>query len=175
MGSIGHDPEREVWRGRYSPKAIVGSAIAAGLVSVALLIVAIVVRRSETTWLALGGIPIVWLVLGMRFAYRRISIEYRLTNLWFEHKTGLLARTSHRMDVIDIEDIEVQQSPIERLTGVGTIRIDSTDRNDPKLFLLGIDDVTVVGRQFDEVRLVQRRRRSLRVEGNVGDVDGHST
>jgi hypothetical protein len=79
------------------------------------------------------------------------------------------------MDVIDIEDIEVQQSPIERLTGVGTIRIDSTDRNDPRLFLLGIDDVTVVGRQFDEVRLVQRRRRSLRVEGNVGDVDGHTS
>jgi membrane protein YdbS with pleckstrin-like domain len=171
-GVAAHEPEREVWEGRYSPLAIIGQAVAAGIVTIILLVVALIVRRSETWWLLIAGAPILWMFLGLRYVYKRLSIEYRLTNLWFEQKLGILFRTIHRMDVITIEDIKIEQSPIEQLTGVGSIHILTRDRNDPDVWLAGIDNVDAVSKKFDDIRLAQRRRRSMLLDG--GNVE-HSS
>ncbi|HWA98416.1 MAG TPA: PH domain-containing protein [Pirellulales bacterium] len=167
--------EHDVWHGRYSPKAMIGTWVFLAVVSVVALAVAVFVQRAEAWWVVGLGLPLLWLSQALRLAYRRISVQYRLTNLWFEYKSGVLSRTIHRMDVIDMEDLQVEQSPIERMTGVGTIRIFSSDRTDPELRLIGIENVAAVSKQFDQVRLAQRRRRSLRVEGGMpSDIDaGH--
>ena len=63
-----------------------------------------------------------------------------------------------------MDDITFEQGLLERLTGVGAIRIVSHDRTDPELALPGIENVQEVAALFDNARLAERRRRGLHVE-----------
>ena len=110
------------------------------------------------------GAPLVWLLLLTKLIYRRLSVRYRLTTQRFIHETGILRRVTHRMDVIDMDDITFEQSLWERLTGTGTIRIIATDRTDPLMHLEGIASVKEVAKQIDDARRQERRRRGLHIE-----------
>ena len=70
----------------------------------------------------------------------------------------------NRIEVIDIDDVTVEQGLIERMFGVGTIRLLSSDTSDPKLFLRGIDDVKRVAAMIDDVRRDERRKRGMYIE-----------
>ena len=67
-------------------------------------------------------------------------------------------------EVIDIDDVTFRQGMIERMLGVGTIQLDSSDRTHPRLVLAGIDNVKVVSGMIDDVRRKERRRRSIHIE-----------
>ena len=64
-----------------------------------------------------------------------------LTNQRFIHESGILRRVSDRIEVLDIDDITFEQGIIERLVGVGTIRVMSSDRSHPELLMYGIENV----------------------------------
>jgi hypothetical protein len=68
------------------------------------------------------------------------------------------------VEVIDIDDVSYSQGPIERLLGVGTIKLLSSDVSDPQLILRGIDDVQRVATLIDNARREERRRRGLYLE-----------
>jgi len=125
--------------------------------------------------IATGNNPVVWLVgLGIAFAmwiafalyllYQRLGVEYQLTTQRLFHRKGILARVTNRVEVIDIDDVQFSQNLVERFFGVGTIRILSTDISDPKLVMVGIDDVKNVADTIDKVRRDERRRRGLHIE-----------
>jgi len=95
---------------------------------------------------------------------RRISVHYLLTTQRFIHESGVLRRVNNRIEVLDMDDITFEQSLLERLTGVGTIRIVSHDRTTPELSIRGIENVKHVAGLFDDARLAERRRRGLHVE-----------
>ena len=105
----------------------------------------------------LGGV-------GLYLAYRRLSAHYELTDQRFVHHKGLLRRVSDRIEVIDIDDVAFGQGPIERLLGVGTIKLISSDRSHPELLLPGIGDVKEVATLIDNARRAERRRRGLFIE-----------
>ena len=79
-------------------------------------------------------------------------------------RAGILRRVNNRIEVLDMDDITFEQGLLERLSGVGTIRIVSHDRTDPELVLPGIENVKHVAWLFDDARLAERRRRGLHVE-----------
>ena len=66
--------------------------------------------------------------------------------------------------LIDIDDVTFSQGLVQRMVGVGTIRIVSSDRSHPELFLYGIADVQEVAETLDDVRRKERRRRGLHIE-----------
>ena len=68
------------------------------------------------------------------------------------------------IEVIDIDDVTYTQGVVQRIVGVGTIKISSTDRTHPELALLGIDDVERIADMIDDVRRQERRRRGLHIE-----------
>ena len=78
----GSDQEEELWQGGYSPKAMIGSWIAAGVISVAALVVtAIFAAGNVLLWsVVAGAIVFIWVGLALKLAYRRLSEKYRLTN-----------------------------------------------------------------------------------------------
>jgi hypothetical protein len=159
-------PEETIWEGGYSPKAMIGSWVLGGIVSVALVVVGIIFAAGDwRIWAGVGaGILLIWVVQFGRLAIRRLNIHYRLTTRRFFHETGLLSRVTNRIEVIDIDDIAAEQSFFERFVGVGTIRIGSSDRTDPMLVLRGIDNVKQVAQQIDDARRAERDRRGLYVE-----------
>jgi uncharacterized membrane protein YdbT with pleckstrin-like domain len=111
-----------------------------------------------------GVIALLWIYAVGVFIVRRLSVHYTLTNQRFLHESGLFTRTTDRIEVIDIDDVTFRQGMIERMLGVGTIQLDSSDRTHPRLVLAGIDNVKVVSGMIDDVRRKERRRRGIHIE-----------
>jgi membrane protein YdbS with pleckstrin-like domain len=162
-GRGGSPAEEEIWSGAYSAKAMVGSFLAAGALTVLGAVLA--AFAGPPGWVAwLIGVIVVWGGLGLVYMYRRMTVRYRLSTYRFFHDTGLLSRVGNRVEVIDIDDVTVTQGPIERLFGVGTIRIESSDKTHPDLSLPGIDDARRVADLIDGTRRAERNRRGLHIE-----------
>ena len=158
------DPEQTLWHGGYSFKAMYGYWLLALVVSVA-AIVASVMLPNPITWLVAAVVAAaIWVVFGLYYLIMRLSVDYTLTNQRFIHKYGLLSRVTNRVEVIDIDDVTYEQGLFERMFGVGTIKMLSSDVSDPKLLLRGIDDVQRVSELIDRARREERRRRGLYVE-----------
>ena len=110
------------------------------------------------------AVPVVWLCMGAYLLYKRLSVEYSLSTQRFVLQSGILRRVTNRIEVIDIDDVTVEQGFVERMFGVGTIKILSSDVSDPKVQLPGIDDVKRIATMIDDVRREERRKRSMYIE-----------
>ena len=158
-------PERELWQGSFSKLAMIGSWIGAAIFTLALSVVAVVSGFSGRGWLiSLAIILLVWAGLVVRLLFLQLSRHYLLSNQRFVHERGLLWREIDRIETIDIDDVSFVQGPLERMLGVGTIRILSSDQSHPTMELSGIENVHVVAALIDDTRRQERRRRGLYVE-----------
>ncbi len=160
----GEEPERKLWAGGYSPKAMIGAWCLCALVTIVLLIVGIWAWKAWLWVLLLLVIIGLWGYNLIRLIYRHLGVSYILTNQRFIHESGILRRVTDRIEVIDMDDITFEQGVIERLVGVGTIKIASSDRTHPELMLYGIENVREVSGLIDDTRRADRRRRGLHVE-----------
>lgn len=158
------EAERQLWKGSYSPKAMIGWWMLEGIVVIAAIVISILVPQ-PITWIAAAAIAVglaLWLMLTLLI--KRLSLEYTLTTEQLTHKAGLLTRTTNRIEIIDIDDVTFQQTLIERFVNVGSVSIVSSDRTHPRLLLHGIDDVQRVSHLIDSAARDQRRKRGAFVE-----------
>ncbi len=158
-------PEVDLWNDSYSPKALFGPFVAIDLVVILSAIGIAVGWPTGMGWLLFGiGCVILYGGLGLTLAYQRLSLRYRLTTYRFFHERGLLSRVTDRIEVIDIDDVTIHQGLIERILGVGTILIQSSDRTHSELRLPGIDNVKKVADLIDNTRRAERQRRGIHIE-----------
>ena len=160
------EPERELWKATYSPKAAIPSFALAGFVSVVVVIGVLTLGSLTAThwlWLLLA-MALVFGGLGIQLLLTQWSTAYRLTTQRLMHETGLLRRVTNRLEVIDIDDVTVEQGLIDRILGIGTIRLTSSDRTHPALQVRGVDNVREVSEKFDNARRTERMRRGLHIE-----------
>ena len=83
------------------------------------------------------------LVRGIRIALRAARLRttrYRLTNQRLVVESGLVSRTLGEVDLRSVEDLVFRQGPMERLLGIGRVSVVSSDRNAPRLLLVGVKD-----------------------------------
>jgi membrane protein YdbS with pleckstrin-like domain len=161
----GNDAEVPLWEGSYSPKAMYGSWLLAGFVTLVALVLTVVLLPVAYLWIAAWAIAgILWLTFGVYYLIERYSIAYTLTSHRFVHQTGILRRVINRIETIDIDDVMIEQGFIERMFGVGTIRLLSSDTSHPQLHLRGIDDVRNVANLIDNARRDERRKRGMYIE-----------
>lgn len=162
-GRGGSPAEEEIWSGAYSAKAMAGTFVAAGVLT---LVAAVVCAfAGPPAWIAFFIAAILaWGGLGLLYLYRRMTVRYRLSTFRFFHDSGLLSRVGNRIEVIDIDDVTVRQGPIERMFDVGTIRVSSTDKTNPEIDLPGIDHARQVADLIDGARRAERNRRGLHIE-----------
>lgn len=159
------DEEVDLWEGDYSSKAMTGTWILAGIVTLATIVGGVVLAFEATGWLIAAGIIIaLWVVTFLVLLYRQYSVHYRLTNQRLIHEKGLLSRVTDRIEVIDVDDVTFSQGIIERMLNVGTITITSSDRTHPEMVLPGIERVRDVATLMDDARRQERRRRGLHIE-----------
>jgi uncharacterized membrane protein YdbT with pleckstrin-like domain len=143
--------------------AMLGSAVLLAVASIALVVVA-VIYEVPTLTISLILIAVAWLILGVIYAARRFGISYELTTQRFIHQKGLLSRRTDRIEVIDIDDVSFFQGPVQRILGIGTIDIASSDQSHPHLKMPGIADVKGVAGLIDDVRRKERKSRSLHIQ-----------
>jgi len=159
------DEEVDIWKGGYSPKAMFSVWIAAGLLTLLAMIGAIWLGASGKHWLYLSIATVCsWVGLLLRLFYLRLDVSYHLTSQRFIHEQGILRRKTDRVEVIDIDDVAFEQNIIDRIVGVGTIRLESSDKSHSELVLKGIDQVKEVAEQIDAARRKERIRRGLHIE-----------
>ncbi len=158
-----HEAEKSLWKGGYSPKAMIGTWIGVAILSLALLVAAIGYAAPPIA-IAIGSIVALWLIVAAIYAYRRLAYHYELTTQRFIHQSGVLSRQTDRIEVIDIDDVSFRQGPIQRMLGIGTIDITGSDRSHPQLLMRGIDDVKSVAGMIDDIRRKERKRRSLHIQ-----------
>jgi len=161
----GDDVEENLWEGGFSPRAMIGYWLAAAVVTLLLLGTAAYLVDDRRIWIALVALVLIlWIGVYLRLLYCRWSVHYSLSNQRFIHEAGILRRVTDRVEMIDIDDITFEQGVLDRLMGVGTIRIVSSDRTHPELTLRGIADVGNIARLIDDTRRAERRKRGLHIE-----------
>jgi membrane protein YdbS with pleckstrin-like domain len=159
------DREAVLWEGQFSKLAMIGAWVGAGTFTLAAVVVGAMAGFDGQSWtIAVGLIIAVWFVLLLRLLYLQYTVHYSLTTQRFVHERGLLWRQVDRIETIDIDDVTVSQGPIERMLGVGTVRVMSSDKTSPEFQLVGIEDVRRVATIIDEARRNERRKRGLHIE-----------
>lgn len=157
------DSEQRLWQGGYSSRAMVGTWLLCLILSIAAIVATAMIEALP--WVAtLVAIVLLWVIVFGVYAVRRLGVHYELTTQRIIHQTGLLSRRTDRIEVIDIDDVSFEQGLVQRMFGIGTIRIDSSDRSHPVLTMRGIANVHEVAGLFDDTRRKERRRRSLHIE-----------
>ncbi|MBN1912157.1 MAG: PH domain-containing protein [Pirellulales bacterium] len=157
-------PEEELWEGTYNVKAMAGAWLVSLLVTMGLIIAGILIAKPVVWWIVLGLILALWLYQVVILASRRLGVRYRLTTHRFFHEAGILIHTTDLIEVIDMDDITYRQTLIDRMTGVGSINIISSDRSHPDLRINGIENVRDVAAMMHDARHAERIRRGLHIE-----------
>jgi uncharacterized membrane protein YdbT with pleckstrin-like domain len=102
--------------------------------------------EQNATLISLGIVIVLALVVVpsivalLRAIARIKNTRYRVTNQRIVIESGVLSRSLEEIDMRSVDDIEFQQTFLERLFGIGEVFIVSTDKVAPKLALHGIHD-----------------------------------
>ena len=161
-GALG--PERELWRGHPSAKALLGTIIGAALIAIVLPAAVTLLFRPGLALLGslskdLGavlarqegnirtavtivlGALVLWQIarVGWRMAVLK-SHDYRVTTQRILIESGVFSKRIEEVDMRTVEDFKLHQSLIERLLRIGDVQVVATDRTQPELTLIGIPD-----------------------------------
>ncbi len=147
-------PEQVVWHDTFSCKALINQFLIGIGLTIVVPSMALLWHADGVTWMWLSAAFVLgWGGLLAWLLYRRLDVDYILTNQRLIHRHGILTRLHRRIEVIDIDDVSYRQSLIESIVGVGTIEIISSDITDSIIELPGINRVSEVVHVIDEVRL----------------------
>ena len=137
--------EKLIWKGRPTWRSTLSFYITWGLLSlVPVVVVALVNGLTDTDWpiwagivLTLAGLVTVLLVGWLR----RVFTQYTITDHRINIRRGFLSKTENTARVDRVQNITINQSPIDRLLRVGTMDFD-TASDDPadKFQFYGVDD-----------------------------------
>jgi len=95
---------------------------------------------SPATFVLVGGYLLIRAVMLAQSVLRLRTTRYRLTDQRVMVERGVLSRALAEIDLRYVDDSGFSQSPLERLQGIGTVWILSSDKSMPRLQLVGIPD-----------------------------------
>ena len=102
------------------------------------------------------------LILLARAWYLVASTRYRLTTQRLFAQTGLIAKNLEEVELFRVKDVTLRQGVLDRLLGVGTVTVLSTDDTAPELELAGIRDPLAVKEALRTAFRAARQREGLR-------------
>ena len=102
------------------------------------------------------------LILLARAWYRVASTRYRLTTQRLFAQTGLIAKNLEEVELFRVKDVTLRQGVLDRLLGVGTVTVLSTDDTAPELELAGIRDPLAAKEALRSAFRAARQREGLR-------------
>jgi len=156
-------PETELWTGRTSWKHYAGR-VSLWVVANVLFAALIGWLASAKKWFELSSV--IWTILavvlvsGLIFIIpvflRIISRRYRLTSQRLFIERGILSQTIDQTELIRVDDVRLEKTLIDRVFGLGTISLLSTDVSDRLVVIEGIDNADKVA---EAVRTNMRSQR----------------
>jgi len=156
------DAEDELWQGRTSWKHFTDLILVAGGWS---LVAAFVWFKASAAigWVAVGVSVVGWAYVLGRILFAMLNYRYRLTTQRLFIEKGILSSTIDQTELIRVDDLRIYKSFLNRVMGLGTIEIFSTDASDRRVLILGIENPDELADSVRE-RMRRLRQRSLFVE-----------
>ena len=162
--------ESEIWIGRTHWKHYTGR-LSLWLSANVVLVILIAWAASGFEWLT-GGVAfwitlVVALVSGAlilgRVAVVILGTRYRLTSQRLFIQRGLISQTVDQTELIRVDDVRLHKTMIDRIFGLGSVQVLSTDTTDREIRIEGIADPETVA---EAIRTNMRtlRRKSLFIE-----------
>jgi len=156
-------PETELWTGRTSWKHYAGRVslwIVANVLFAALIGWLASARKwfelPGVIWIDLGGVFVSGLIFIIPVFLRIISRRYRLTSQRLFIERGILSQTIDQTELIRVDDVRLEKTLIDRVFGLGTVSLLSTDVTDRLVVIEGIDNADRVA---EAVRTNMRTQR----------------
>jgi membrane protein YdbS with pleckstrin-like domain len=144
-GVAATEPEREIWVGRTNWKHFVGRVML-WLLSVTGLAVVAWVVWDRLQWLSFSSAALVWtvaagvvsvLVLAKVFV-AIVGQSYRLTSQRLFISRGILSQTVDQTELVRVDDVRVSKSLLDRVFGLGTVHVLSSDASDREVEIVGV-------------------------------------
>jgi membrane protein YdbS with pleckstrin-like domain len=98
-------------------------------------------------------------------AIRRAALRFTLTTQRLEIERGLIARRRESIDLFRIRDVVFEQGFIQRLRGLGTITLYSTDQVEPTLVIPSIANAQPTYELLRDAASRARQQRVVQVDG----------
>lgn len=156
------EPEDDLWQGRSSWKFYADLIV----VAAGWTVIAAIVWFTTPRWLgwtvlimALLG----WVYVAGRVAHGMLNHHYRLTTERLFIERGILSRTIDQAELIRIDDVRIHKSLMNRMTGVGSVELFSTDTSDRQVTIWGVEKPEELAESIRD-RMRRLRQRSLFVE-----------
>ena len=158
------DEETLLWRGSFCSKAMFREAALAAVLTVILWSVRSQIVDPQVVGLVIPAIAALWLLVAGLLVYRKLDANYTVTNQRLLHRHGILYRSTHRIETIDIDDLRFEQGIFEQMLGIGRIVVCSSDATHDDLVMYGIDHVERVFDMLEKARRRERLQHGLHVE-----------
>lgn len=165
------EAETELWVGRTHWKHYLGRLLVWLLGNVAFLALAIwITPRVE--WLSASRSAMIvagaLLLSGLEVGLRRVMLpilqrRYRLTTQRLFIERGIFSQTVDQTELIRVDDVRLHKTFLDRLVGLGTVAVISTDASDREVVMEGIARPEEVA-EFVRTQMRTMRRKSLFIE-----------
>jgi hypothetical protein len=155
------------WQG-YSPAALLPSTIVLAVVTVSVIVL---LRPLVPTWVlheaADAPLAALWIFQAIRAAYRLLAYDYRLTTRRLFCGRGRLYPVDAPVELALVIRVAARQTPLGRLTGIGTVVINREDA--PPMELVGVRQPKVLAAQIEEAATKARETNvvSARLQANT--------
>lgn len=130
-----------------------GKVILFALAGTLALIAPVLIRAFAHQWpqkyLSLG-LVILGLILWIIPQFITRSKRYRISNYRIDFEHGMLSKDIKSLELWHVEDLSFHQSLLDRLLGIGAIRVQSHDDNMPDLDMRGLPHARKL---FEELKL----------------------
>jgi len=171
INGIGIEGEEPVWEARYSMRNFIGRLVTRTALVIAWICLAVYTwgYGHETfavpTWIALAVVVGLWIALIFRIIEARFGHYYRLTTRRLFVSTGIFRRDRDQMELLKVKDVYTHQHDMmDRVLGLGTVVVTSSEKNLPPFHLLGIDDPKRVMDLIWHQARAEQDQRNVRVE-----------
>ncbi|MCP4592647.1 MAG: PH domain-containing protein [bacterium] len=156
--------EQTLWAGRSHWAYFLGT-LACGLLAIVVsTCLCYALRGHGVSLLHWLGLTLVFALLTAgRVAWLVLGRSYRLTDQRLFIIRGVLSQTIDQTELIRVDDVRIRRSFAERLLGLGSVEIISTDRSDQALDIMGICSPNTVA-EYIRTHMRNLRRKSLFIE-----------
>lgn len=170
-GDASVEPKLEgaIWQGRTDWRYFVGICVLCGVGVV--LACAIVIYAASHTSLTAGWAFLICLMIvalasmgvGSWILLQIVRTRYRLTDQRLFIERGVFSQTIDQIELIRVDDVRMHKKFIDRLVGVGSVELMTTDTSDAHLVINGIRNPEEIAEHV-RTRMRELRSRSLFIE-----------
>jgi membrane protein YdbS with pleckstrin-like domain len=137
--------EETLWHGTPSWFLLLGKILGAAIVTIVLVVILyfgsdFIAPHAQIAWLVVVAV-VIWMFVTVLIALVRIKTTiYTVTTQRIIIETGIATKSVEDIDLRYVDDTQFQQSFFQRLLGIGSVTIISSDKVAPNYMLYGVPD-----------------------------------